>query len=293
MCRMPGSSDQRTAISLPSERPGASGKPILVVIAGPELGRRIDLDGGEVDIGRDDGVTFRIDSDLVSRRHASIRRVAGKLAIADLGSTNGTFVNDVRIKTHTLADGDQIKIGKVVLKFTMSAVEAQYHEQIVLLASMDALTGAYNKRYFEEALRKAFGPTHGTTVPLSLILFDIDHFKKINDTWGHAAGDAVLRQVTDIVRGQVRNRDVFCRVGGEEFALLLDGASLADARRAAELVRRTIEMTAFTFEGKRIPVTVSLGAAERLPPDSSPESLYRRADARLYEAKRSGRNRVC
>src|SRR5678815_532920 len=106
----------KTAVSLPSERPGGPSKPVLVVIAGPELGRQIDLASGHVDIGRDDGVTLRIDSELVSRKHATIRRFAGKFAIADLGSTNGTYVNDQRIKTHALQEGDHIRVGKVVLK---------------------------------------------------------------------------------------------------------------------------------------------------------------------------------
>jgi diguanylate cyclase (GGDEF)-like protein len=286
-------SDKSTAVALPSEHPGAVGKPVLVVIAGPELGRRIDLDSGEVDIGRDAGLTLQIDSELVSRKHASIRRVVGKLVIADRDSTNGTYVNDRRIKTHSLEDGDQIRVGKVVLKYTECAIEAEYHEQIVLRASVDGLTGAYNKRYFEETLRKVFASARDSASGLALMVFDIDHFKRINDTWGHSAGDAALRQVAQVVRGRLRNQDALCRVGGEEFAVPLERMSLADARTVAESVRAAIEATSLSFEGSTIPMTVSLGVVDLASTDSSPEDMFRRADARLYDAKRSGRNRVC
>jgi diguanylate cyclase (GGDEF)-like protein len=283
----------KTAVSIPSERPGGTRRALLVVIAGPELGRQIDLESGEVDIGRDEGVTLRIDSDAVSRRHATIRRFAGRFAIADLHSTNGTFVNERRIKTQTLKEGDHIRVGKVVFKYTESPIEAQYHEQIVQLATLDALTGAHNKRYFEETSKKAFTASRQTSTPLALVLFDIDHFKKINDTLGHSAGDAVLSQVAQIVRARLRKRDIFCRVGGEEFALVLEGTSLADARGAAESLRGAIETAPLVFEGSKIPVTTSFGVAGIEATDASAEALYNRADVRLYEAKRSGRNRVC
>jgi two-component system cell cycle response regulator len=285
-------SGKRTAIALPSERPESAGRPVLVVIAGPELGRRIDLDSGDVEIGRDEGLTLQIDSELVSRRHASIQRIAGQLIVADVGSTNGTFVNEQKIRTHKLQDGDQIRVGKVVLKYTECAIEAQYHEQILHMASVDGLTGAFNKRYFEDAVGRLAAARQASAAPLALVVFDIDHFKKINDTWGHAAGDAVLKQLAEVVRGQVRDRDTFCRVGGEEFAILLEGTALAAARGAAEFIRGSIEMTDFVFEGKRIPVTMSLGVAEHEAGEEA-SAFFKRADARLYEAKHGGRNRVC
>jgi two-component system, cell cycle response regulator len=285
-------SGNRTAIALPSERPKAAGKPVLVVISGPELGRKFDLASGEMDIGRDEEATFRIDSDLISRRHAAIQKFAGRFIVADMGSTNGTFVNDQRVKTHTLVDGDQIRVGKVVLKYTESDVEAQYHEQILQMAHVDALTGAYNKRYAEDALRRSVADARSRGGAFSMVLFDIDHFKKINDTWGHAAGDAVLKEIAEVVRGQLRESDVLCRVGGEEFAILLAGTSVASARGAAEFIRGAVEMTDFMFEGKRIPVTVSLGVAVLEPSDESSEALFKRVDGLLYESKRTGRNKV-
>jgi diguanylate cyclase (GGDEF)-like protein len=283
---------KRTALLVPSMRPKGPGRPVLVMIAGPEIGKRIDLDKGEVEIGREPGLTVTLDSDGVSRHHAVIRKIAGHLVISDPGSTNGTFVNDTRITTHQLADGDQIKIGKVVFKYVEREVEAQYHVQIQMLASIDGLTGAFNKRYFEDTFGRMVAGRNAESTPLSLIVFDIDHFKKINDTRGHAAGDAVLKQLAQIVRAQLREKDVFCRIGGEEFAVLADGTALAAARTAAEFVRGAIEMHDFMFEEKRIPVTASLGVAEHEPGETS-EAFFKRADARLYEAKHGGRNRVC
>jgi two-component system cell cycle response regulator len=285
-------SGNRTAVAAPSDHPAKAGRPVLVVIAGAELGRRIDLDAGDVEIGREEGLTLHIDSELVSRRHASVQRIGGQLVVADAGSTNGTFVNEQKIRAHRLVDGDQIRVGKVVLKYTECAIEAQYHEQILHMASVDGMTGAFNKRYFEEALARLVSAHHASTAALSLVVFDIDHFKKINDTWGHAAGDAVLKQVAAVVRSQIRERDTFCRVGGEEFALLLEGTLLAAATLAAEFVRGAIEMADFVFEGHRIPVTMSLGVAEYQAGEDGP-SLFKRADARLYDAKHGGRNRVC
>ncbi|HVU05200.1 MAG TPA: GGDEF domain-containing protein [Polyangiaceae bacterium] len=287
-------SSKRTAVVVPSERPSAAGRPMLVVIAGPELGRRIELTKGDVVIGREeaDGVNLRIDSDQVSRKHATVQRIGRQAVVSDHDSTNGTFVNETKIKNHRLVEGDTIRIGKVVFKYTESALEAEYHERIQKLASVDGLTGAFNKRYFEETFSRLIAARNASSPPLSLLLFDIDHFKKINDTRGHAAGDAVLKQFAEAVRGQVREKDVFCRVGGEEFAVLLEGTNLGAAHGAAEFVRGAIEMTDFVFEGKRIPVTTSLGVAEHQPGESH-EAFFKRADAKLYEAKHGGRNRVC
>jgi len=289
---MSATSGKRTAIVIPSERPRGPGKPRLVVIAGPELGRVVDLESGDVSIGRDEGATVCIDSDRVSRKHASIQRIGKNYVIADLGSTNGTFVNDSKIRTHKLVEGDLVTLGKIVLKYTESEIEAQYHEQILNLANVDALTGAYNKRYFHDAIGRAVATNERPdALPLSLILFDIDHFKKINDTHGHAAGDHVLGEVAGVVTSQVRAGGTFCRIGGEEFAVILPEKDLVTAAAGAELIRRAIEGTRFVFDGTSIPVTVSLGVAERAGGESA-EALYKRSDERLYEAKRSGRNRV-
>jgi diguanylate cyclase (GGDEF)-like protein len=170
-------------------------------------------------------------------------------------------------------------------------VEQQYFEHVFNLASMDALTGAFNKRYFDETFTKETLRSQQIASPLSLVLFDIDFFKKINDTYGHPAGDAVLKNVSGIVRGQLRDGDALYRVGGEEFALLLSATPRDLAIQAAEAVRNLVEQLETEFAGTRIRATLSLGVAELGATELAP-ALYQRADELLYAAKRGGRNRV-
>jgi diguanylate cyclase (GGDEF)-like protein len=283
-------SSRRTAIVIPSERP-KNIRPRLVVIAGPELGRQIELTMDALEIGRAETAGLRLDIEQVSRRHAAIQRFGSHYILADLNSTNGTFVNDEKITTRELKDGDRIRIGKAVLKYSESDVEAEYHFRIFNMANLDALTGAYNKRYFDEAFRKEVEKGAREGRPFALLLFDIDFFKKINDTYGHPAGDAVLTEVAEVVRGIARPSDLFGRVGGEEFALACPETPLDNARDLAELVRASIQEHEFAFETQRIPVTSSVGVGELLSTESA-DDFYKRCDAFLYEAKRSGRNRV-
>lgn len=283
--------ERRTRVSLESELPNRPTRPCLVVIAGKELGQRIDLDDEDVIIGRVESCRLYINSDLVSRHHATIAYIAGRYVLKDEGSTNGTFVNDARItEPRPLDDGDTVKIGRTVLKYTESPVEVQYLEHVMGLAQKDALTGLFNKRRFDELLLAETSRSAQNGMPLSLILFDIDHFKSVNDTYGHPAGDAVLRAVADVVKGCLREGDTLSRVGGEEFALLLPGP-LAGAVGRAETVRRAIEHHGMPFGATTLKVTVSLGVAELTRGEALP-TFYQRADERLYESKRSGRNRV-
>lgn len=282
---------RRTAISIPSERPQASAPPCLVIISGDDIGRRYELGLTEVSIGRADTCTICVPSDQVSRKHATVQHILGKYYLVDNGSTNGTFVNEQRLERAKLQDGDQIRVAKTVLKYTESHVEQRYFEHVFNLATMDGLTGAFNKRYFEETLGKEVQRSQQSMAPLSLILFDIDYFKKINDTHGHPAGDAVLKNVASAVAAQLRDGDALFRVGGEEFALLLCDTPLAMAVQAAEAVRGMIADLRTEVTGATISATLSLGVAE-LGITEQPAELYQRADTLLYEAKRGGRNRV-
>jgi diguanylate cyclase (GGDEF)-like protein len=210
--------------------------------------------------------------------------------IVDLGSTNGTFVNGSRVTQHELRDGDRVQIGKVLLKYIAGGnIEATYHEEFQRLMRFDALTGVLNKRQFGENLRSAMGGPQ----PLSLMVFDIDHFKKINDTYGHVVGDGVLCELCSVARETMAPDVVFGRVGGEEFGVFWEGAEKAAMRELAEKVRRATEEHRFSFEGKRLTVTVSIGVAQHdKAAKETDEVLYDRADAKLYEAKAAGRNRV-
>jgi diguanylate cyclase (GGDEF)-like protein len=268
----------------------------LVVIYGPELGRRVALQrGGSVEIGRQPTCEFPIDQESVSRRHARVVWTNQHWHVIDLGSTNGTYVNDELVSDRVVRDGDQIKIGRCILKFLESgSVETSYHEEIYRLMTFDGLTGIYNKRFFHETLDREVSRSKRYQRQLSLLVFDIDLFKSVNDTYGHIAGDAVLRQMASLVRGHLRREDLFARVGGEEFAVLLPEIPTPEACAVGEKIRALVERSNFVFDNISIPLTVSVGLATlAADPQESSEALFARADGRLYQAKSAGRNRVC
>jgi diguanylate cyclase (GGDEF)-like protein len=266
----------------------------LVIIYGSDLGKRIPLGGADVECGRSVEGGIAIEDDAVSRRHARFAWTGNVFIVTDLGSTNGTFVNDASVRERTLHDGDQIKIGHTIFKFFCGGnIELSYHEEIYRLMTFDGLTRIHNKRAFETALDREVSRSHRYRRPLSLVMFDIDHFKKINDSCGHLAGDAVLRQLAALVSANVRREDIAARVGGEELAVILPEIAIGPARTVAEKLRALVERTPCSYEDESIPVTASFGVAELgLAPPMTPKELYQIADERLYAAKRAGRNRV-
>lgn len=267
----------------------------LVVIYGTELGRRIPLGPRPIECGRAMETDIPLDDEAVSRKHARFAWTGSSFLVRDLGSTNGTYVNDLHIpQERTLRDGDQIKIGRTIFKFIHGGnVELSYHEEIYRLMTFDGLTGAHNKRAFEEALEREISRSRRYQRHLSLVLFDIDHFKRINDARGHLAGDAVLRQLAATIAANVRREDLLARVGGEEFALLAPEVPLEGSRILAGKLRALVERSEFRFEDNLIPVTASFGVASLGPgAKADPTELYREADERLYAAKKGGRNRV-
>ncbi|HET9450829.1 MAG TPA: GGDEF domain-containing protein [Aggregicoccus sp.] len=266
----------------------------LVQLNGPHLGRKLVLAGEVLRIGRDEDNELAVDLDTVSRHHARVYAQAGSVLVEDLGSTNGTYLNDRELTGPApLRSGDRVKVGGALFKFlTGDDVEVQYHETLYTLAISDGLTGVSNKRYLLEYLERELGRCHRYGRALSLLLFDLDHFKRINDTHGHVAGDAVLRELAQALKPLVRREQCFARYGGEEFALVLPEDGAEKARQLAEKLRQRVEAHAFVFDGQRIPVTVSIGVADLLPEMSEPEQLLQAADARLYAAKRGGRNQV-
>jgi diguanylate cyclase (GGDEF)-like protein len=268
----------------------------LVVIYGTDLGKRIPLGTADVECGRSMQTGIPLDDDAVSRRHARFAWTGNTFIVSDLGSTNGTYVNDVGVRERTLRDGDQIKIGHTIFKFICGGnIELSYHEEIYRLMTFDGLTQVHNKRAFEAALEREVSRSHRYRRPLSLLLFDIDHFKRINDQYGHLAGDAVLRQLASLVSGNIRREDVLARVGGEEFALIAPEITADQARWVGEKLRTVVERTPCRFEDQAIPITSSFGVAELSFQTAVPMTgveLYKLADERLYAAKRGGRNRV-
>lgn len=266
----------------------------VVQIYGGPLGRRIELTGDAITIGRDGDNRISVDLSTVSRRHSRIYLNGTQHWVEDLGSTNGTFVNDREITAATaLRNGDLIKCGGAVFKFIEGGnVEALYHEEIHRLALMDGLTQIANKRHFTEFLEREIARAVRHQRPLALLMFDIDHFKKVNDGYGHLAGDRVLCDVAALVAAVVRREELFARWGGEEFAIVLPETTLDGAALFGERIRDIIENASFEYDEESLRVTISVGATAVTEGDSL-ETLVERADALLGRAKQSGRNRLC
>jgi diguanylate cyclase (GGDEF)-like protein len=265
----------------------------IVVIYGPELGKRIELGAAAFQIGRTAKNDLFIDQESVSRNHARITFDGSTHWLQDLKSTNGTYLNDQTIDESPLRDGDQIRIGQSILKFmTGENVELAYHEEIYRLMTVDGLTQIHNRRYFDEALEREINRSKRYQRVLSLIAFDIDHFKRVNDSHGHLAGDSLLRHLSGAIKSRLRREDVFARTGGEEFGIILPEVTLEGALQVAEKVRRIVEGTQVRYEQTVIPCTVSLGVVCTEGSELTGTELYKRADENLYAAKQAGRNRV-
>ena len=295
-------SEEKTRVTAIVQKPlkdGAAekGNDCLVVIYTKEptlLGKRFVLEVSPMRIGRGAENHIVLEGDSVSRRHAHFEQRGPAWFCVDDGSTNGSYVNDEQImREQKLANGDRIKIGPTIFKYlTGQDVEAQYHEEIYKMTIIDGLTQAHVKRYLLESLEKEIMRARRHARDLSFLMFDIDHFKKINDIHGHLAGDFVLKDVARIVQARIRRDEVFARYGGEEFGIVLPETNLEGARALAEGLREKIEQSRFVFQNEQIRVTISIGVAALTDQDRSSMDLIKHADTKLYDAKRAGRNRV-
>ncbi|GAC1532874.1 MAG: GGDEF domain-containing protein [Polyangiales bacterium] len=271
-------------------------RPCLVVVSGAgSVGKMLPVEGDMV-IGRAPSIDFPLVEDGVSRRHAKLEvSASGAVELVDLDSRNGTFVNGARVTRRTLHDGDKIQIGNAtILKFSyQDALDEALQRNLYDSATRDGLTRVFNKKTFTESLAREFAFALRHRRPLSLIMFDVDHFKRVNDTHGHPAGDHVLQQLGQTASASIRGEDLIARVGGEEFALLLRDIHERQAVACAERLRASIEASVFAFGGKIIPVTISLGVATLVDGNhAKPDLLVEAADKNLYLAKHGGRNRV-
>jgi diguanylate cyclase (GGDEF)-like protein len=266
----------------------------LVVIYGMDLGKKYNLDKKTVIVGRSSKCDIQVDQESISRNHVKLLNKDEDIALRDLGSTNGTYVNDKLMVTETiLCDGDLIKIGRTIFKFLSGDnIENAYHEEIYRLTTVDGLTQVYNKRYFMENLERELSRAQRYGRDLSLLIFDIDHFKNVNDTYGHLAGDHVLKQMAELVKNNTRREDFMARYGGEEFAVILPEIDHDRAMVMGEKVRKLVEAEDFVFEKTSMPATVSIGVATVDDSISEATEMIKLADTNLYEAKRAGRNRV-
>ena len=264
----------------------------VVVVQGPAAGARVALER-EVVMGRDPRCELPLGAADVSRRHARIVPDADGHRVVDMGSTNGTYVNGRPVTSRRLSAGDRIELGSCVLRYLRQGeADAEDLGALADLARRDALTGLANRRSFEEAVQREVSRARRAGTALAVVALDVDHFKRVNDTYGHAAGDLVLAEVAARAQRALRAEDLLARVGGEELAALLPGATLAAAAEVAERIRNAICGTSIPAAGAAVDVSVSLGCAALSAEEKEAAALLARADARLYDAKRSGRNRV-
>lgn len=286
--------DEQTAIvqvQVPQAPAKATSRPYFIVIAGPAVGEMHPLDDGELVIGRAAGCQIRVNDQGVSRRHARIVVDGEHVRIADLGSVNGTLVNGDVVTESILNDGDKIRIGSTtILRFAYhDAHDEAFQRNLLEGVRRDGLTKAFRKGYFFERLEReiAFARRHGT--PLTVLMLDADHFKAINDDFGHPAGDAVLTELARRLMSVTRSEDIVARYGGEEFAIACRGISAEQGARLAQ--RLLVAVRSRPFAGIDRPVTISIGIAE-YQHGQTPEELIDAADRLLYQAKRRGRDRA-
>lgn len=274
----------------------AADKPACFLVVGGELnGTIFDLNEGETVVGRNPDCGIPLEFNGVSRRHFRATLEEGVLKVEDMGSSNGTYVNNSKIEGSVeLNKGDTVKLGSIALKYLPQGdTERLTYDKLQEEANTDGLTSCYNKKYFNNKLDLEVKKSKITADPLSLIIFDLDHFKSLNDNYGHDAGDYVLKELAALLRDNgIRKGDTFARYGGEEFVVLLPKTNLKQAFEIAERLRKLVETHEFIYDSKRLPVTASIGVADYREGIDTGTDLFKRADSAVYKSKEGGRNQV-
>jgi two-component system cell cycle response regulator len=283
--------------SAPTDAPQSGLRTVLTMVNGLNAGQVFTVERGETTIGRGRDADVRIDDVGISRIHARVVRTEdGRHLLEDLQSTNGVFVNAQRIERVVLASGDRVQIGPaIVLRYALvDAEEAALARQLYETSTRDPLTSVYNRRYLTERLTAEVAYAHRHQTRLSVILIDLDHFKRVNDDHGHLAGDAVLRGVSEAIGRQTRTEDVLARYGGEEFVVIVRGIEHKNVAVFAERLRRAVELLETPWKPSPLRVTVSLGVAslDECEKKAPVDALLSLADERLYRSKDEGRNRA-
>ncbi|MEW6681441.1 MAG: GGDEF domain-containing protein [Nitrospirota bacterium] len=268
----------------------------LVVISGASIGEKIALAKDRYLVGRQADADICFDDALVSRRHAELLVAPeGVVILRDLGSRNGTYCNEQKITERELRDGDLLWIGGSVLKYVApDSAESLYVNVMSDRARLDGLTGLLNRRTLEDYLERIFQRCRALHEPLSVAMVDVDHFKRVNDEWGHQAGDFVLKEIASLLKHGFRPTDLLARYGGEEFGLILPYTNEQEALTVGERIRSAVAAHRFEFREQRIHVTISVGIAELSERLEAAPVLIGHADRALYAAKQRGRNQtVC
>jgi len=282
-------------------------RPVLTSLRGELLATPIPLERDVVTLGRALDADIRLNDSKASRLHAQISAedVEGlpskRFRLKDLGSTNGTLLNGQVVKEAVLNDGDKILIGDHLFRFELlDQIDQEFQQQIHRLIGHDDLTGLLTSKSFFTELRREAARAEEEGQPFCVLMMDLDHFKQVNDTYGHLVGSRTLQDVGVIIKASLRSGDVAARFGGEEFAAFLLDANYAQAVVAAERVRRTIEVHLFSGANINAPeadslfkITISIGIAVFPDDATDPIQLVEMADSALYRAKRNGRNTIC
>lgn len=286
--------DIKAALSTAEKEAGQ--KPAALLVVGGELnGTIFDLNRPIQVVGRNPDTDIPLDFQGISRHHFKLTMAEDEVVLEDMGSKNGTFLNNKKTEgPHRLSKGDIIKIGSIALKYLPKGdPERLTYDKLSREANTDRHTGCYNKAYFNNAIELQVKKSKITGDPLSLIIFDLDHFKKLNDGFGHDAGDYVLKDVAQVIRMHgIREGDIFARYGGEEFVIILPKTNIKQAFEIAERLRKLVELHNFIYEQKKLPVTASVGVADYRQGVITGTDLFKRADEAVYKSKEGGRNQV-
>jgi two-component system, cell cycle response regulator len=269
----------------------------LLVVQGAEvdLGRHMLCDR-PITVGRDDRVDLSLMDGSISRAHCTVERdpETGRYVLVDLGSTNGTSINGVRVHDHVpLSEGDKIFLGASVLRFSFSdRLDLEYQSRLEELVTTDALTGLFTKRQYDATYAMMVERAGVEDSVLTVLVMDLDGLKQINDTHGHELGSFAIAEVAGIARSVLEPHGPLARFGGDEFVGCFPGLEHERACELAEEVRRRVADHVLARDGLRLHATLSVGVASYPRDVLDPNELFTAADRAMYKAKRSGKNRV-
>ncbi len=267
--------------------------PLLVVMHGSLLGMTYQIDDEPLVIGRSSTCGVPLDDDNASRQHVKLTRDGDRVTLRDLDSTNGTYVNAEKVVEVELKDGDLIQVGGALFKFLRSsAVESAFFGQMYALATTDFLTGIFNRQHIISKLEQEFARALRYKRPLSVILYDIDRFKQINDKLGHLEGDQLLMDSAKLVQESIRKHDIFGRLGGDEFLIICPETPAEQMITLAERLTRKLNISHFRLKERSVKYSISVGIAGLGEKTRTPADLIKLADRALYQSKGHGGNCV-
>ncbi len=271
--------------------PDNQNTPTLIIMRGTDTGKIFKLTHPSMSLGREKSTDICINDNTISRKHCLLVSSAKTIMLIDLGSSNGTLINGSKINKQKLNNGDKITVGQTVLRFEIADNDVeQYHDSLYKQITFDDLTSLYNSKTMYKELETSINAIPDS-LPFSVLFMDIDHFKKVNDNYGHITGSKILADLGRLFLSNLRSIDIACRYGGEEFVMIITQCDLDKAHFVAEKLRKLIENHRFaTHNGEPLHITISIGVAEATNAIKSGKELIDMADRAMYQAKSNGRN---